>query len=281
MYRLYFKYNLQLFYWISLWAIVVYESNDQLLFYVILNKWLRNEYLQGEKFSTKLKKISSLFYMYDIECSLLNKHLNNRKNSTLFPRYQQASDQKCTSLDDISGVHFEIDILYKSVILQLNNNTISELLLLTVYQDAKKTKGIGCVKALLAIQLSGYMNLTNPVVSLWAIVTKGNNCAYKCFKTLSKNNNLSQEDTRHKSNALLSKVKKYNNKQFEKANLECCSCELGQRNRKMDIIFLNSANKVHQLMFDIKRLTKKNAIVRVMYQNGFRSINVVFDICCC
>ena len=95
----------------------------------------------------------------------------------------------------------------------MNNNTISESLLLKVYQDAQKSNGIGCVKALLAIQLSGYMNLTNPVVSLWATVTKGNNGAYKYFKTLSKNDNLSQEDTRHEFNELLSKVQKYNNKQ--------------------------------------------------------------------
>ena len=266
------KQDLQYKYMVELWAIVVVETNGQQTFFVILDKWIKNEYLQGKSFSDSLLEFKSLFYMYDRECIELNKSSKSWPHCSKFQRYQMSNPLTCSQRKDIDRTNMLIQKLHDTVIIPLKHAFVSEENILEVHNNLKQIKGIGTVKSLVAIQLSGVLQLTNPVVALWSTIEKGGTGSYQFFSKLSGKENFSQEDAVANFSQLLSSIRNLNNSNLESCVLENICCELGRKKRKKDLIFLYENHSLAQSFFEIKRLSKKTALVRMLFNGQFRKL---------
>ena len=270
--RLFLKHDLQYKYMVELWAIVVVETNGQQTFFVVLDKWIKNVYLHGKSFSDSLLEYKSLFYMYDRECIELNKGSKSWPHCSQFARYQMSNPLTCSQRKDIDRTNQFIQKLHDTVIIPLKHAFVSEDNISEVHKNLKQIKGIGPVKSLVAIQLSGVLQLTNPVVALWSTIEKGGTGSYQFFSKLSGKDNLSQEEAVANFSQLLSSIRNLNNSNLESCVLENICCELGRKKRKMDLIFLYKNQLLAQSFFEIKRLSKKTAVVRILFNGQFRKL---------
>ena len=124
--------------------------------------------------------------------------------------------------------------------------------------------GIGSIKALITIQLDGYMHIVNPVTSLWGAVSKGKSGTFQFFAKNLDTNNMSEKCACVNFEDLFNKIQIHNDSTYEKSYLENTTCELGRSKRILDLIFVSTNGYIDQYFFVLKYPSKFNADVRIL-----------------
>ena len=117
----------------------------------------------------------------------------------------------CLSVHDKDKAKDKIDDMNKTILQFLNSSQIDDEHIVDAFKEAKYIPGIGSIKAML--QLTGYMMLVSPLVSLWGTVNKGTSGIYKFFTKCSREGDkLTDKQAKDYFNTLLLKVQRYHDK---------------------------------------------------------------------